>query len=422
MKKRYLIAFLSLLICSNLMAQSLPIIRATSKNIKIRDGANFKEDYWVIFPETKPDIYYVDFPRRDQKVTFITDKDSISFDVKYGNIYDFIVLLNEKDSCFTRISAAYPKILSKSQSVEKDSIPFTVIDNRIYVKGSINNSEELMFQFDLGAGGLGMCNINNKSVKKVNIKFDKSINLINSNGTNQARLSSSNVLKIGKNEWQNIEFVETDNMNKYEDAIFGNGLFLDKYIQVDYDKSIMIISETIPLTEQGYKKHPMLLDNGVKPLIEATFELNEQDYTDWFLFDTGNTGAGVVSYHFLKKHDLYNKFSKLIGIGNRAVAHIPILKFADTSFTEGIISLDRKYNVSTGYTNGGGLLGNKLLKKFNFIIDNQQGFIYLKPNFFFGQKDNQLNEIKAVIGGVIFLLFLLVYAIVRKVKGRKTIK
>lgn len=383
MKKLCLIAFLSLLICCNLMAQNLPIIRATSKNVKIRDGANFKENFWVIFPESKPDIYFVDFPRRDQRVTFITDKDSISFDVKYGNNYDFIILLEEKDSCYTRISTTYSKMLTKTQQTVTDTIPFKIIDNRIYVKGKINNSEDLLFQLDLGAGGLGMCNINHKSVKRVNINFDKAINLINSNGTNQARLSSSNVLKIGKNEWQNIDFIETKNMNKYEDAIFGNGLFLDKYIQVDYDKSMMIISEKMPLTEQGYKKYPMLLDNGIKPLIEATFELNGQNYTDWFLFDTGNTGNGVVSYNFLKKHNLYHRFSKVIGIGNRAVAHIPLLKFADTSFTEGIISIDRKYNVATGYTNGGGLLGNKLLKKFNFILDNQQGFIYLKPNFFF---------------------------------------
>lgn len=422
MKKLCFITFLSLLTFCNLCAQILPVIKATSKNVKIRDGANFKENFWVIFPETKPDIYFVDFPRRDQRVTFITDKDSISFDVKYGNNYDFIILLNGKDSCYTRISTTYPEKQAQARSIITDTIPFTIIENRIYVKGKINNSEELMFQFDLGAGGLGMCNINNRSVKKVNINFDKEINLINSSGTNQARLSSNNVLKIGKNEWQSIEFIETKNMNKYEDAIFGNGLFLDKYIQVDYDKSIMIVSKKIPLIEHGYKKYPIILDNGVKPLIAATFEVDGKNYTDWFLFDTGNTGNGVVSFKFLEKYNLYHRFSKVISIGNRAVAHIPILKLADTSFTEGIISLDRKYNVATGYTDGGGLLGNKLLKKFNFILDNQQGYIYLKPNLYFSEKDSQLNEIKAVALVLIVLLLLLVYIIVRKFRMVKKMK
>lgn len=360
----------------------------------------------------------MDFPRLDQNVTFITDIDSISFHVKYGNVYDFIVLLNGKDSCFTRISANYPKTLTKTQSVETDTIPITIIDNRIYVKGKINNSEDLLFQFDLGAGGLGMCNINNRSVKKVNINFDKSINLINSNGSSNARLSSSNVLRIGRNEWQSIEFVETDNMDKYEDAIFGNGMFLDKYIQVDYDKGLMIISEKMPLIEQGYNQYPMILDNGIKPLVEATFEIDGQNYKDWFLFDTGNSGNGIVSYNFLEKHNLYNKFSRIVGIGNRAVAYIPVLKLADTTFTEGIISLDRKYNIASGYTNGGGLLGNRLLKRFNFIIDNQKGLIYLKPNHLFDEKDNQITTIKSVMGGIIVFLGLLTYVIIRRRKRK----
>ncbi len=419
MKKLVYLIILVLTSKTYLTAQNLPVIKATSKNVKVRDGANFKENFWVIIPETKPDIYFVDFPKKVQKVTFITDQDSITFDVSFGKTYDFIILLNNKDSCYTRISTNYPKMLTKSQSSSIDTIPFTIIDNRIYVKGKINNSQELMFQFDLGAGGLGMCNINNKSVKKVNIIFDKTTNLINSDGANQTRLSSTNVVKIGKTEWQNIEFVETKNMNKYEDAIFGNGLFIDKYVQVDYDKSILIISEQMPVVEQGYRKYPMLLDNGIKPLIEATFEINGIDYKSWFLFDIGNTGNGIVSYNFLNKNKLYDKFSKVFGIGDRPIAHIPKLRFADATFNEGIISLDRKFNIASGYTDGGGLLGNKLLKKFNFILDNQQGFIYLKPNFFFDEKDTQLNEIKFYTVGLILLLLVIFYLVYRKIRKAK---
>ena len=31
----------------------------------------------------------------------------------------------------------------------------------------------------------------------------------------------------------------------------------------------------------------------------------------------------------------------------------------------------------------GGLFGNKLLKRFNIIIDNLEGSIYMKPNFLY---------------------------------------
>jgi hypothetical protein len=33
------------------------------------------------------------------------------------------------------------------------------------------------------------------------------------------------------------------------------------------------------------------------------------------------------------------------------------------------------------------VIGNKILKCFNVIVDNQQGFMYLKPNSFFQKKD-----------------------------------
>jgi hypothetical protein len=382
MKKIFYIIILSLLNFTCLTAQNLPIIKATSKNVKIRDGANFKENFWVIFPETKPDIYLVDFPKKEHKVTFITNKDSISFDTKFGNNYDFIILLNEKDSCYTRISAVYPKTVSMSHSVSIDSIPFTMKDNRIYVKGKINDSKELMFQFDLGAGGIGMGFINYKSVKKVKLNFDKTTSLSNSDGVNQTRMSGTNTIKIGKNQWENIEIVETKNMNNYEDCIFGNGLFLDKYVQVDYDKKLLIIHDKMPIMDKEYKKYPIRVNQSVCPEVEAIIEIDGKKYKEWFGFDTGNTGNGMINNGFLTKHNIYDKFSKILALGNRAIARIPQIHFADHTFSDGVIVLERN-NKITNNSSGGGVLGNKLLKKFNFVLDTQQGYIYLKPNFFF---------------------------------------
>lgn len=381
MKKKYLFQFPLMFMCFNLMAQNLPIIKAISKNVKIRDGANLKENFWVIMPETKPDVYWVDFPQKEHTVEFITDQDSISFDVKYGNHYDFIILLNDKDSCYTRISAFYPKSIKPVHSVSIDSIPFTIKDNRIYVKGKINGSQDLTFQFDLGAGGIGMAFINHKSVRKVTMNFDKSTILGNSDGFNQTRMSSQNTLKIGNSTWQSIEVVETKNMNQYEDAIFGNGLFEDRFIEVNYDKKLLIIHNKMPVIANQYKKYPIRMNQGVCPMIEATFEIDGKKYSEWFTFDTGNTSNGILNTNYLSKYNLYSKFSKIFALGNRAIAFIPKLSFAGQTFEKGLIVLERG-NYETATHSGGGVIGNKILKKFNFILDSQQGFIYLKPNFF----------------------------------------
>jgi hypothetical protein len=360
---------------------SLPLIRVNSKQVKIRDGEIFKENFWVISPEVKPEIYFVDFPRKEHEVTFITDKNSIAFQVKFGNHYDFIILLNGKDSCYTRISATHPKAVIAIGAVPTDSIPFTIIDNRVYVKGKINDSEDLLFQFDLGAGGIGMAFINHKSVKKVKLNFEKITTLGNSDGTNQARLSNNNTLRIGNSEWLDIEIVETKNMNRYEDDIFGNGLFLDKYVDVNYEKRMLIIHDKLPAMGEGYKKYPIRFNQNVYPEVEATFELEGKKYNGWFTFDTGMTGNGIVNSNFLKKHGLYSKFSKIMVIGKRAIAKIPLIHFADQMFSDGLIVLERN-NKASGAGYNGGVLGNKLLKRFDFILDSQQGFIYLKPHHF----------------------------------------
>ncbi len=53
-------------------------------------------------PEKKPDRYYVELPAKEHAVTFYTDIDSITFNTMYGGVYNFVILLNGKDSCYTQ--------------------------------------------------------------------------------------------------------------------------------------------------------------------------------------------------------------------------------------------------------------------------------------------------------------------------------
>jgi hypothetical protein len=416
LKVIYFIFFLLCCFCVN--AQKLPVIKATSKSVKIRNGEILKENFWVIFPETKPDVYWVDFPKKEQTVTFITDIDSISFNTKYGNNYDFIILLNGKDSCYTLIAANYPKFVSVKNSVPIDTIPFTMKDNRIYVKGSINNSKEITFQFDLGAGGIGMSFINHKSVDKVALKFDKTTSLSNSDGINQTRMSTANNIKIGKTEWQNIEVVESKNMNNYEDAIFGNGLFLDKYVEVDYNNSLLIIHDSLPAVGEQYKKLPIRVNQSVCPEVEATIEIDGKQYKEWFGFDTGNTSNGIFNNGFLTKNNIYDKFSKIFAFGDRALAKMPTMQFASYTFSEGTIVLERNNNISSN-SSGGGVIGNKLLKKFNFVLDTHNGFIYVKPSIYFNEKNNEIRNIYIGFGLISLLLISIVTLIIKFYKRRK---
>jgi hypothetical protein len=374
---KYILLFLCYFSLQHLTAQqTLPVIHANSKIVTIKDGLNTKTNFWVIVPEVKTDVYYLDLPRKNTTVKFITDIDSISFNMNYGETKDFIVLLNGKDSCYTQIAASHPHLTLPQQQTGNDTIPFTLKDNRIYFKGKVNGSELLNIQFDLGVDAV---NINNKSIDKININFDKKGTLINSNGNNETRVSSKNEFELAGLKWKGIEIYETRNMKNYEDVIIGNSFFLDKVYKIDYQNSVLIVYDKQPEIDTDYVKQNMILDNGVRPVFEATFILGNHTYKEWFLFDTGNSGVGIISNTFLDKNNLYDDFSTIISFGEKKVARIPQLVIANQTISSGAITLE-KQNKNGSDFKFGGLIGNKLLKNFNVIVDNREGLIYLRLN------------------------------------------
>lgn len=97
------------LLHQSVVGQNLPIVYATSTKVDIRDGGVLQKSVWNLSPEIKPDVYYSLESEHTRKVTFYTDIDSISFDVAHHTNYDFLVVLNKVDTCYTRIAGGEPK-------------------------------------------------------------------------------------------------------------------------------------------------------------------------------------------------------------------------------------------------------------------------------------------------------------------------
>lgn len=363
---------LLLLLCNYVYAQKgLPIIRANSKSLKIRDGQALIGG--IIVPEAKPDIYEVSLPYKEKIVTYITDIDSISFTVKHGEKYDFIILLAGKDSCYSQISAI-PKHLICKQKVENlspDTLPFIIKTDRIYLTGKINDSENLLFQLDLGAGTT--C-VNHKSVKKMKLAFDGKTNLINSQGANETRTSKHNKLEINNLEWANDYMVETRNMQNWEDVIVGNSLFLDKIIEIDYQKQIVLIHKQLPEKASTYTKFDMILDGGMRPMLKASIEIEGKKYTDWYLFDTGHTGELLIPMYLIEKYAIEDKIPIMLSLGKRKIGKLPKFLIGNYELLKETVILQKGEHYSFG------LIGNKILRQFNVIIDNREGYLYLKEN------------------------------------------
>lgn len=79
----------------------IPVIKASALSVNIKDDNDpVRQNAWTIVPAEKLDVYITSA----KKVTFFTDKESISFkiDPKVGE-YNFIILVNGKDTARTQI-------------------------------------------------------------------------------------------------------------------------------------------------------------------------------------------------------------------------------------------------------------------------------------------------------------------------------
>lgn len=176
--------------------KNIPIIKSTSKKIDIRDGNNLKKQWWTISPELNPDVYETN--SLGQKVTFITDKDSISVEIKKDTKFDFIILLNDSKKAHTQI--VYKQTyLQKLQNAEK----FDYSDNRFvpnFTYQSMDNPNLIKIRKDLKLDSIA--GTGNEISKIINLMHwvHNSIRHDGSAPTNPTSKNAIDIIKVCKTE------------------------------------------------------------------------------------------------------------------------------------------------------------------------------------------------------------------------------
>jgi hypothetical protein len=250
-----------------------------------------------------------------------------------------------------------------------DTIPFTLGDNdKIYLKGRLNGGAVLDLQFDLGAGG-GI--IKKSSVPKANMQFDGTIRLRNSDGDNTVPSSSANDLEIAGLRWTMVPFAVADNMTRREDGLVGNALFQDKVIEIDYDRMVIAIHDTLPELSSGWIERDIVLD-GTVPFVRGSLAVDDTMRHGWFLLDTGAYTSILNAPQLSASGKIRGELRSMFGARPRG----PALSVAGTTFSKINYSV-RPYD---GDDTALGLLGNDVLKRFNLVLDNRRGLAYFRPN------------------------------------------
>lgn len=351
--------------------QKIRTIKSASEKALISDGENVKMD-WHLEAGVNPDIYYVNIPSQKSVIKFTTDQDELIMNTQPQKKYDFVVLLNSKDSCHIQIASVLPPDAAhlETKNGYPIRVPFTLLNSRIYLNGQVNHKDVLL-QLDMGAG---TSVVNRKSSEKIGLEFSSHKMVSNTHGLNKERTSLNNQVTISGLQWNNIELTEVGNMDDSEDIIIGNGFFRDKIIGIDYDKKELTIYENLPNKAGDYKKMPVYYVQN-RPMFNAEIVHNNKKYSSWFLFDTGRDGSMLIGNDFTGSKNNWEELNPLTVANGRKIIRLD-------AFIAGVQFKDIVTNASNPAVPNAkaSLFGNQILKHFNVILDNKKGTLYLKPN------------------------------------------
>ncbi|QEM13103.1 hypothetical protein [Mucilaginibacter rubeus] len=366
-------------------AQSkLPVIRATSKSVAINDGGFLDKNAWSLSPKTRPDIYTADRTRETKWVTFYTDIDSIKVKVKPGTRYDFIILLNGKDSCYTQVASAIPPVDKHQVSIKNDTIPFKLSAyNAIAVKAILNDTDTLNLHFDASSFDVHLTR--DAIIKKTKLLPNQADVLAGKAKPNFNGMNKAQKLQMGTAVWLNQEILPTG-LTSYEmDGRFAWNLFEGKQVEVDYDNNRMIIYNKMPKGLKGYERSKIGFIKSF-PYATGTFEIAGKKYTGNFTMDTGSDQSLILDSAWVAKNNFPTdlKLIKSSTISDprgvkyeMKIVEAPLFRlngFPAANIPTLILSNKNPLGFEINY------LGNGLLKRFNMILDFKNDYVYLKPN------------------------------------------
>ena len=383
----------------------LPVVRANSPAVDVRDGDRLLRGQWTISPTVPLDIYV---PRRSDDpvtVTFVTDVESQSFHVKPGEKIDFVFLLNGQHSCRTEIwMKERPARRAPGTPPGPVEIPFKLMGGKPHVEGRINGSSTLWLLFDTGAATTVL--YPSSLDKGVAPRFDGALLNAGTGGTVERQTASDNRIAVGGLVWEHESAIYVEKQHDAGDGIIGINLFDGKVVEIDYDRMVVVIHDSLPEHAASFASMPITFD-GSLPTVEGAFGTGADRIVASMVIDTGGTGALMGNDSLARSASSHGGYeivgtARSAGVGPRTIVMdvvlVPEFIFAGHTF-HGIPMLvpSREQHADVPSVDRAGPRGTlclDVLGKFNTLLDLKGDRAYFKAN-------TRIDEpIRARVGGI----------------------
>ncbi len=263
-------------------------------------------------------------------------------------------------------------------------IPFQLTPhNNLVFKAVLNQRDTIRLMFHTAASSVTVIE---ESVSKLQtLRFTGADSVKSWGGAgNTSRFSPGNVLEIGTWKWKNVSIWENKNSGPETDGKFGLDLFTGKILELDFDSNLLIVHDLLPAKSKKYEKLPIHYQDNML-FVEASCGIGSTMYKNKFLIHSGYAGTVLLDDAFanqtrigenlpiVDEKQLKDSFGNVLKTKKAILPAFQVgktqLKNVPVGFFEGAIGRQKM-----------SILGGDLIKRFNWIIDANRAYIYLKAN------------------------------------------
>jgi predicted aspartyl protease len=337
---------------------------------------------WTPDPRIARDVYFARRSEDSARVTFYSGPDSLALVVAPGESQDFIVWVDGHVACLSSVSASRRSPRRVGSSSGPVEIPFTMgPGSKMRVQARVNGSRPLSLLFD--TGGFEMTLFPSAAAKRAQTHGGVKTPVQGTGGVTTGMKTVDNRVEITGLEWEDQEIITMSRQSEPGDGILGIGQFHDHVVEIDFDRHVMVLHDSLPADAREHARIPLEWKGTVLSMPMGFRTTSGSGRAD-VLLDTGSNGTLTLDSAFTARYASAQKRTWGMpayagGIGPARIAlertTLPEVRLGDVSIPEVPVYLVPAV-ASRGMTS---IIGLELLRRFHLYIDLRHDALYLKP-------------------------------------------
>jgi predicted aspartyl protease len=282
----------------------------------------------------------------------------------------------------------------RAQNIPVTTIPFVLNFDHIIIQLSLDGSEQLNFLFDSGAGGTLIAKYAADSLGLTPSSNRKNVGV---SGSHKVGVIKGVKLEVGGLKLGNITVLSTETpFEEMDDGRQVHGIIgypiLSRYtVEIDYSARLLKFynRNSFNYTGSGQTLPISFVSN--LPIARAMIVMyNDIAFEGDFLVDTGARSYIIISSPSVLEYNMADNIGKYysvrakIGSAQKRTkiryGTLQSVQFAGQDFGHLPVALSSDSKGVLSISDIDGIIGNRLLMRFNVIFDYQHGQIYLEPN------------------------------------------